>query len=123
MKRASAAYVHQDVFTVNPEYFVCMKFSYIVRESAAVSDCTKISCVRKVGEFRIRKLSAYEIFWIYSMLREGSTYVPRRGRLLQELLAEGHLKKLTFQLSSTVTDFQHQVREAFFACMHQCQRW
>ena len=38
-----------------------------VRESAAVSDCTKISCVRKVGEPRIRKLSAYEIFWIYSI--------------------------------------------------------
>ena len=37
------------------------------RESAAVSDCTKISCIRKVGEPRIRKLSAYEIFWIYSM--------------------------------------------------------
>ena len=36
------------------------------RESAAVSDCTKISCVRKVREPRIRKLSAYEIFWIYS---------------------------------------------------------
>ena len=35
------------------------------REFAAVSDCTKISCVRKVGEPRIRKLSAYEIFWIY----------------------------------------------------------
>ena len=47
------------------------------------------------------------------MLREGSTYVPRRGRPLQELLAEGRLKKLTFQRSSTVTDFQHQVREAF----------
>ena len=72
--------------TVNPEYFVCMLFSYIsyarlpyenirhakgtkqVRESAAVSDCTKISCVRKVGEPRIRKLSAYEIFWIYSII-------------------------------------------------------
>ena len=38
-----------------------------VRESAAVSDCTKISCVRKVEEPRIRKLSAYEIFWIYSI--------------------------------------------------------
>ena len=38
-----------------------------VRESAAVSDCTKISCVRKVGVPRIRKLSAYEIFWIYSI--------------------------------------------------------
>ena len=38
-----------------------------VRESAAVSDCTKISCVRKVGEPRIRKMSAYEIFWIYSI--------------------------------------------------------
>ena len=37
-----------------------------VRESTAVSDCTKIFCVRKVGEPRIRKLSAYEIFWIYS---------------------------------------------------------
>ena len=36
-----------------------------IRESAAVSDCTKILCVRKVGEPRIRKLSAYEIFWIY----------------------------------------------------------
>ena len=47
------------------------------------------------------------------MLREGSTYVPRRGRLLQELLAEDRLKKLTFQRSSTLTDFQHQVREAF----------
>ena len=31
---------------------------------AAVSDCTKMLCVRKVGEPRIRKLSAYEIFWI-----------------------------------------------------------
>ena len=39
------------------------------RESAAVSDRTKISCVRKVGELRIRKLSAYEIFWIYSIYR------------------------------------------------------
>ena len=38
-----------------------------VRESAAVSDCTEISCVRKVGEPRIRKLSAYEIFWIHSI--------------------------------------------------------
>ena len=47
------------------------------------------------------------------MLREGSTYVPRRGRPLQELLAEGRLKELTFQRSSTVTDFRHQVREAF----------
>ena len=37
-----------------------------VRVSAVVSDCTKISCVRKVGEPRIRKLSAYEIFWIHS---------------------------------------------------------
>ena len=37
-----------------------------VRESAAVSNCTKISCVRKVGEPRIRKLIAYKIFWIYS---------------------------------------------------------
>ena len=37
-----------------------------VRESAAVSDSTKISCARKVGEPRIRKLSAHEIFWIYS---------------------------------------------------------
>ena len=36
-----------------------------VRESAAPSDCTKISCIRKVGEPRIRKLSANEIFWIY----------------------------------------------------------
>ena len=36
------------------------------RESVAVSDCTKISCVRKVGEPRIWKFSAYEIFWIYS---------------------------------------------------------
>ena len=42
-----------------------------VRESAAVSDCTKISCVRKVGEARIRKLSAYEIFWIYRSSNEG----------------------------------------------------
>ena len=31
-------------------------------ESAAVSGCTKISCVRKVGVTRIRKFSAYEIF-------------------------------------------------------------
>ena len=38
-----------------------------VRESAAVSDCMEISCARKVGEPRIRKLSAYEIFWIYSI--------------------------------------------------------
>ena len=38
-----------------------------VRESASPSDCTKISCIRKVGEPRIRKLSAYEIFWIYSI--------------------------------------------------------
>ena len=37
-----------------------------VRKSAAVSDCTKISGVRTVGVPRIRKLSAYEIFWIYS---------------------------------------------------------
>ena len=37
-----------------------------VKESAAVSDCTKMSCVRKVGQPRIRKLSTYEIFWIYS---------------------------------------------------------
>ena len=41
------------------------------RESAAVSDCTKILCVglRKVEEPRIRKLGAYEIFWIYSSCR------------------------------------------------------
>ena len=38
-----------------------------VRESAAASDCTKISCTRKVGEPRIRKLNAYEVFWIYSI--------------------------------------------------------
>ena len=38
-----------------------------VRESAVVSDCTKISCVRKLREARMRKLSAYEIFWIYSI--------------------------------------------------------
>ena len=37
-----------------------------VRVSAAISDCTKISCVRKVGEPRRRKLNAYKIFWIYS---------------------------------------------------------
>ena len=37
-----------------------------VRDSAAPSDCKKISCIRKVGKPRIRKLSAYEIFWIYS---------------------------------------------------------
>ena len=36
-----------------------------VRESTVVSDCTKSLCVRKVGEPRIRKLSAHEIFWIY----------------------------------------------------------
>ena len=76
------------VRTANPEYFVCMLFSYTsisfrrlpyenkmhakgtkqVRESAAVSDCTKISCVRNVGEPRIRKWSACEVFWIYSMI-------------------------------------------------------
>ena len=38
-----------------------------VRESVAVSNCMKISCVRKVREPRIRKLSAYEIFWIYNI--------------------------------------------------------
>ena len=37
-----------------------------VRDSTAVSDCTEISCIRKDGEPRIQKLSAYEIFWIYS---------------------------------------------------------
>ena len=37
-----------------------------VREYAAISDCTKISCIRKVKEPRIQKMSAYEIFWIYS---------------------------------------------------------
>ena len=46
-----------------------------VRESAAVSNCTKISCVRKVGELRIRKLSAYEIFWIYSIQLTQQRYV------------------------------------------------
>ena len=49
------------------------KGSKQVRESTAVSmvsDCTKISCVRNVGEPRIRKLSAYEIFWIYSTQRK-----------------------------------------------------
>ena len=36
-----------------------------VREPAAVSDCTKIECVRKVGEpMRIRKLSAYKIVYV-----------------------------------------------------------
>ena len=39
-----------------------------VRESAAVIDCPKISCVRKVGEPRIRKLSAYEISSVYSSI-------------------------------------------------------
>ena len=39
-----------------------------VREAAPVSDCTKGSCVRKVGERRIRKLSVYEVFWIYSKM-------------------------------------------------------
>ena len=34
---------------------------------AAVSACTKISCVRKFREPGIRKLSVYEIFWIYSI--------------------------------------------------------
>ena len=42
------------------------KNSKQVSESAAVSGCTKISCVRKAGVPRIRKFSAYEIFWIYS---------------------------------------------------------
>ena len=39
-----------------------------IRESASVSNCTKILCVWNVGEPRIRKLSAYEIFWIYSSM-------------------------------------------------------
>ena len=43
---------------------MCANGIKLVRESAAVSDCTKLSCVRKVGEHRIRKWSAYEIFWI-----------------------------------------------------------
>ena len=51
-----------------------------VRESAAVSDCTEISCVRKVGEPRIRKLSAYEIFWIYSTLPGYPTLVGQVHR-------------------------------------------
>ena len=38
-----------------------------VRESAAVSDCAELSRVRKVGEPRRRKLSAYEAFCIYSI--------------------------------------------------------
>ena len=75
--------------TGNPEYFVRMFiFVYFVRGGFR----TKIKCVRKlksksehagnlqspatvrkfhaygkVGEPRIRKLSVYEIFWIYSM--------------------------------------------------------
>ena len=76
--------------TVNPEYFISMLFSYFrtrqlpyknkmhaegtkqIRESAAISDCTNISCVRKVGKPRIRKLSAYEIFWIqYNVIFQG----------------------------------------------------
>ena len=73
-----------NLFTVNPEYFVCMFVHFVrggfrtkikcmrkgtkqVRGSAVVSDGTKISCVRKVGEPGIRKLSAYEILWIYSI--------------------------------------------------------
>ena len=38
-----------------------------VRELAAVGDCTEVPWVRKVGDASIRKLSAYEIFWIYSI--------------------------------------------------------
>ena len=52
-----------------------------VRKSAAVSDCTKISCVRKVGEPRIRKLSTYEIFWIYSTLLNGLVIRRLHGSL------------------------------------------
>ena len=39
-----------------------------IRESAAVSDCTKISCIPKLGSrAQDTKIEcAYEIFWIYS---------------------------------------------------------
>ena len=39
-----------------------------------VSDCTKISCVQKVGDFKIGKLSTYEIFWIHSSFIEKPSY-------------------------------------------------
>ena len=73
-------------YTLNPEYFIYILFSYI---SYARSFRTKIKCIRKVQsksenpqrsaivrKFHayetskspaIRKFSAYEIFWIYSM--------------------------------------------------------
>ena len=56
-----------------------------VRESAAVSGRTKISCVRKVGGPRIRKLSVYETFWICS-------------RFLGSWCTQGSLKALFFLL-------------------------
>ena len=42
------------------------KASHRIRSSHQISDCSKISCVQEVGEPRIRKMSAYELFWICS---------------------------------------------------------
>ena len=62
-----------------------------VRESAAVSDCTKFSCVRKVGETRIRKLSAYEIFWIYSILAKHGAVHDGKFDMLHDIACRpGH---------------------------------
>ena len=78
-------------------------------ESAAVSDCTKISCVRKAGELRIRKLSAYEIFWIYSTRTTPSVmsqFSPSNARSRQQV--EGRKDKK---------------QESFFKCAHMNKKW
>ena len=43
-----------------------IKHSKKGRETAAVGGCAKISVYERSEVTRIRKLSAYEIFWIYS---------------------------------------------------------
>ena len=74
--------------TVNPEYFVCMLFSFISYTATSVrkyNACERYKAGQRirsgqrlyenfirtkgVREPRIRKLSAYEIFWIYSVLQ------------------------------------------------------
>ena len=45
----------------------CMRNTKQVRESAAISDCTKIPCVRNQAH---TKIDAYEIFWIYRNMIE-----------------------------------------------------
>ena len=127
-------YVHKEKGdTVNPEYFVCMKtlFSYLsyvrasirnkmhvkgamqVRVSAVVSDCTKNSCVRKVGEPWIQKLSAYEIFWACTVPHtDFSCFVYHNSRLCMHLSFSDWLRSLSPRQEKN----RHQTMETAPSC-------